>query len=88
MKVLKSTILKKRKCEFGNFELAPENGWKISQSFIDFESGLLVVSTNDENESMPEFFGIGGCLFCVISGNFKTEQERDWILGSGIVASC
>lgn len=50
MKVLKSTILKKRKCEFGNFELVPEAGWKISQAFIDFESGLLVVSESDENE--------------------------------------
>ncbi len=50
MKILKSTILKKRKCEFGNFELVPESGWKISQSFIDFESGLLIVSESDENE--------------------------------------
>ena len=50
MKVLKSTILKKRKCEFGNFELVPEPGWKISQSFLDYESGLLIVSESDENE--------------------------------------
>lgn len=50
MKILKSTIFKKRKCEFGNFELVPETGWKISQSFIDFESGLLVVSESDENQ--------------------------------------
>lgn len=50
MKVLKSTIFRKRKCEFGNFELVPESGWKISQSFIDFESGLLIVSESDENE--------------------------------------
>ncbi|MBA6316960.1 hypothetical protein [Cellulophaga baltica] len=50
MKVLKSNIFKKRKCEFGNFELVAESGWKISQSFIDFESGLLIVSESDENE--------------------------------------
>ncbi len=50
MKVLKSTLFKKRKCEFGDFELEPEFGWKISQSFIDFESGLLIVSESDENE--------------------------------------
>lgn len=50
MKVLKSTIDTKRKCEFGNFELEPENGWKISQAFIDFDSGLLVVKESDENE--------------------------------------
>lgn len=50
MKVLKSNIFKKRKCEFGNFELVPEPGWKISQSFIDFESGLLIISESDENE--------------------------------------
>lgn len=50
MKVLKSTILRKRKCEFGDFELVPEAGWKITQTFIDYESGLLVVSESDENK--------------------------------------
>ena len=50
MKVLRSSIFRRRKCEFGSFELKPDNGWKISQSFIDFESGLLVVRVNDKNE--------------------------------------
>jgi len=59
MKVLKSTILKRRKCEFGNFELEPEPGWKISQSFIDFESGLLIVSESDENEENWVDIGFG-----------------------------
>ena len=59
MKVLKSTILKKRKCEFGDFELTVKKGWKISQSFIDYESGLLVVSTSDEDESNWEDTGFG-----------------------------
>jgi hypothetical protein len=59
MKILKSNIFKKRKCEFGNFELEPDNGWKISQSFVDFESGLLVVSTSDENESNWKNTGFG-----------------------------
>ena len=59
MKVLKSTLLKKRRCEFGKFELVPSNGWKIDQSFIDFESGLLVVSESDENEDHWEDTGFG-----------------------------
>lgn len=50
MKILRSSFFKKRKCEFGNFELEPEKGWKISQSFIDYESGLLIVRESDENE--------------------------------------
>jgi len=69
MKILKSTILKKRKCEFGNFELVPETGWKISQSFIDFESGLLIVSENDENEENWVDSGFG-------SQTIPTRQHR------------
>ena len=30
--------------------MTPEKGWKVSQSFIDFESGLLIVSESDENK--------------------------------------
>ena len=51
MKVLKSSLQKKYTCEFGDYELVPDEGWKISQSFIDYESGLLYVSTNDTDES-------------------------------------
>ncbi|MEM6686543.1 MAG: hypothetical protein AAF617_12240 [Bacteroidota bacterium] len=50
MKVLKSTPEQPRICKFGNFTLVPDDGWEISQSFIDFESGLLIVSTSDRNE--------------------------------------
>lgn len=49
MKILKSNIFKKRKCAFGEFELRAQPGWKISQSFIDLESGLLVVLEYDLN---------------------------------------
>lgn len=59
MKILKSNIFKKRKCEFGNFKLIPEKNWKISQSFIDFQSGLLVISASDENESNWKDTGFG-----------------------------
>ncbi|WP_158976893.1 hypothetical protein [Cellulophaga sp. L1A9] len=59
MKTLKSTLFKKRKSEFGNFELVPEIGWKISHSFIDFESGLLVVNESDENKKNWTDTGFG-----------------------------
>lgn len=59
MKILKSTTLKKRKCEFGDFELVPDTFWEISQSFIDFESRLLVVSTSDTDESNWTDYGDG-----------------------------
>lgn len=51
MKVLKSTSDTNRNCEFANFEFVPKSGWKISQAFIDFNSGLLVVSESDQNEA-------------------------------------
>ncbi|MFC3157207.1 hypothetical protein ACFOEQ_00795 [Chryseobacterium arachidis] len=50
MKILKSTFFRPRKCQYGNFELSPDKGWEILQSFIDFESGLLVVSTIKSKE--------------------------------------
>jgi hypothetical protein len=45
MKILKSSFFRPRKCQHGNFELSPDKGREILQTFIDFESGLLVVST-------------------------------------------
>lgn len=46
MEIIKSTLSSPRKCEYGDFELIPEEGWKISQTFIDYESGLLIVSVH------------------------------------------
>lgn len=60
MQIIKSKLFRPRKCEFGDFELVPENGWKLSQTFIDFESGLLIVTINDENENNWEDLGYNG----------------------------
>jgi hypothetical protein len=51
MEIIKSKLFRSRKCEFGDFELVPEKGWKLSQKFIDFESGLLIVSVIDEDKN-------------------------------------
>jgi hypothetical protein len=50
MKIQKSTFFRPRKSLYGNFELAPDKGWEILQTFIDFESGFLIVSTIKKNE--------------------------------------
>lgn len=50
MKVIKENIDPNKKSKFGNFELKPDNGWKMSEPFLDYESKLLVVGTSDENE--------------------------------------
>lgn len=60
MEIVKSKLLRPRKCEFGNFELKPDKGWKLSQTFIDDESGLLIVSVNDEDENNWEDLGYNG----------------------------
>lgn len=44
MEIIKDTLFSTRKCEYGDFELKPEIGWKITQTFIDYESNLLIVS--------------------------------------------
>ncbi len=49
----------KNKNEFGDFELIPDKDWKISQSFIDYQSGLLVVIISDENEEHWKINGFG-----------------------------
>lgn len=60
MKLIKSRLFSRRQCEYGNFELKPDEGWKLSQTFIDFESGLLIVSVSDEDETHWEELGFGG----------------------------
>ncbi|HTO17474.1 MAG TPA: hypothetical protein VLZ83_17040 [Edaphocola sp.] len=60
MEIIKSKLFQPRKCEFGDFELKPEKGWKLSQTFIDYESGLLIVSVNDEDENNWEVLGYNG----------------------------
>jgi hypothetical protein len=60
MEIIKSELFRSRKFEYGDFELKPEKGWKLSQTFIDFESGLLIVSVNDEDENNWENLGYNG----------------------------
>ena len=51
MEIIKSNSLSPRKCDYGDFELQPETGWKISETFIDYESKLLIVSVSNEDRS-------------------------------------
>jgi hypothetical protein len=59
MEIIKSNSLSPRKCEYGDFELRPEAGWKISQTFIDYESKLLIVSVSNEDRSQWINTGFG-----------------------------
>jgi hypothetical protein len=51
MKIIRSELASPRKCEYGNFELMPEPGWKVSYTFIDYESKLLIVTVSNEDRS-------------------------------------
>ena len=42
MKIVKSTLFKKVKSDYGNFDFKPNAGFEL-RSFIDFESKLIVV---------------------------------------------
>jgi hypothetical protein len=83
MQIIKSKLLRPRKCEFGNFELMPEKGWKLSQTFIDYESGLLIVSVNEENENNWEDLG-DGCRriptqqFVIDLNQLKILSSDEW----------
>lgn len=60
MEILKSELFRPRKCEYGDFELKPEKGWKLLQTFIDYESKLLVVSVSCEDKSKWSNNGYNG----------------------------
>lgn len=60
MEIIKSKSFRPRKCEYGDFELKPEKGWKLLQTFIDYESKLLVVSVSCEDKSKWKDNGYNG----------------------------
>jgi len=83
MEIIKSKIFRPRKCEFGDFELIPEEGWKLSQTFIDYESKLLVVSVSCEDKSKWTNNGYNG--WSIPTKEFKIDlntltilQFADW----------
>lgn len=59
MRIIKSTNKKKRKYDFGDFEIIPDEGWIISQMYKDYESGLFIVEISDKDEAHWEDLGYG-----------------------------
>jgi hypothetical protein len=60
MEIIKTDLLSPKKSKFGDFELEPEEGWKIFQSFIDYESKLLIVSVSIMDQTQWTDNGYGG----------------------------
>lgn len=83
MKIIKSNLFRHRQCKYGNFKLQPDKDWSISYSFIDFESGLLIVSTNDDNENHWENLGYNGRRipskqYVIDLDNLKILSAKEW----------
>lgn len=83
MKIIKSNLFRHRQCKYGNFKLQPDKDWSISYSFIDFESGLLIVSTNDDNENHWENLGYNGRRipskkYVIDLDNLKILAPKEW----------
>ncbi|WP_313386079.1 hypothetical protein [Chishuiella sp.] len=83
MKIIKSNLFRHRQCKYGNFELQTDKNWSISYSFIDFESGLLIVSTNDDNENHWENLGYNGKRipskqYVIDLNNLKILSAKEW----------
>lgn len=83
MKIIKSNLFRHRQCKYGNFELQTDKDWSISYSFIDFESGLLIVSTNDDNENHWENLGYNGKRipskqYVIDLNNLKILSAKEW----------
>ncbi|PBJ15713.1 hypothetical protein [Flavobacterium sp. ACN6] len=62
MKIIESSFFKPRKCEYGNFEIIPDEGWEFSQTFIDYESKLLIVSLSIIDKTKWENLGYNGTV--------------------------
>lgn len=60
MQIIPSTPTHPRHCKFGDFEIVPDQGWELSQVFLDYESQLLVVSVCSTDQSTWVNNGYGG----------------------------
>ncbi|WP_313373519.1 hypothetical protein [Chishuiella sp.] len=83
MKIIKGNLFRHRQCKYGNFELQPDKDWSISYSFIDYESGLLIVSTNDDNKNHWENLGYNGRQipskkYVIDLDNLKILSAKEW----------
>jgi hypothetical protein len=83
MQILKSKLFRPRKCKYGEFELKPDEGWKISETFIDYESKLLVASISCEDKSKWTDNGYNG--WSIPTKEYKIDlntleilQSEDW----------
>jgi len=82
MQVIKSTPSHPRKCEYGDFELIPEEGWQLSYTFIDYESKLLVASVSviDRAQWIHSSYGttIPSREYKVDLNTLSVLQPEDW----------
>jgi len=78
MKIIKSSFFSPRKCEYGNFEIIPDAGWEFSQTFIDYESKLLIVSLSIKDETKWENHGYNGTI--IPTKQYKVDLETLRIL--------
>jgi hypothetical protein len=78
VEIIKSTLSSPKKCEYGDFELIPEEGWKISQTFIDYESRLLIVSIHIIDKS--KWINIGYGSRSIPSKEYKIDLKTLSIL--------
>ena len=78
MQIVRSTPSHLRKCEYGDFELIPDEGWSLSYMFIDHESGLLVATVSLIDRTKWIDNGYGGCI--IPTKEYKIDLETLAIL--------
>lgn len=82
MKIITSKFFRPRKCKYGDFELILEEGWKLSQTFIDYESKLLVASISCEDKSKWTDNGSSWSIptkeFKIDLNTLKILEYSDW----------
>lgn len=78
MKIIKSSFFSPKKCEYGNFEIVPDEGWEFLQTFIDYESKLLIVSLSIKDKTKWENHGYNGTI--IPTKEYKVDLETLRIL--------
>ncbi|MGH1338069.1 MAG: hypothetical protein ACRBFS_18250 [Aureispira sp.] len=68
---------------YGDFELQPDQGWIISQTYLDYESGLLVINARDERPENWKDTGLGSQTipskyYLVDIANKKILSFEEW----------
>jgi hypothetical protein len=80
MKIITTDFFNKSLSEYGDFEVEIDSGWSILDSIIDFESGLLVITTQNDNKNTWK--NLGGGARGILTRQYIIDKSAKKILSA------